>query len=79
MTISGVSAQPQLPNPAAAAASANAKSADGDFKARNPQSAATKDSDGDYKPIAAPIHAAATSSQTTQATLTSLAKGGQAA
>jgi hypothetical protein len=66
-------------SPAAAAVSSQgpavpARAADGDYKARNAQSAATKDSDSDYKPRTS--YAAAQSSSAVQAALSSLKAGG---
>jgi hypothetical protein len=69
-----VSAISSAPTPIAATASA--KAADGDFKTRNVQSSLVKDSDGDYKSLAAASSAAAQSSNAVQTSLTALKKGG---
>jgi hypothetical protein len=53
-----------------------ATAADGDYKARNALSAPAKDSDGDFKPVAAASSAAAQSSSAVQSALPSLKKGG---
>ena len=51
-----------------------ARTADGDYKSANVQSSQTRDSDGDFKPMAS--SAAAQSSAIVQASLTSLKTGG---
>ena len=69
--ISSASAAPvQTPAPVAA------RAADGDYIARGAQTSQTKDSDGDYKPLAAATSPAAQSSNATQSALSVLAKGG---
>ena len=53
---------------------ATARAADGDYKVRNAHTTQTKDSDGDYRPLAS--SAAAQSSSAVQAKLTTLKAGG---
>ena len=53
-----------------------ARAADGDDKVRSAQTSQVKDSDGDYKSLAAAKPATAQSSSAVQAALTSLKKGG---
>jgi hypothetical protein len=77
MSVSGVSSTPALANvqlqPTAAS---RAKSVDGDYKIANSKTAHAKDVDGDYKPISTTNSAAAVSSSSTLATLSSLKTGG---
>ena|SRR5208283_326613 len=74
MSVSGVSPTPTAPINVSSISVA--RSADGDYKARNALSAQVKDKDGDYKPIAATSSAAAQSSSAVQSSLPSLKKGG---
>ncbi len=62
--------------PANVSAASHATAADGDYKAQNALSAQAKDSDGDFKPIAAPGSAAAQSSSAVRSSLPSLKMGG---
>jgi hypothetical protein len=71
MSVSAIS-----PAPVNASSASLATAADGDYKARNALSAQAKDSDGDFKPIAAAGSAAAQSSSVVQSALPSLKKGG---
>jgi hypothetical protein len=71
MSVSAVS-----PAPVNVSSASLATAADGDYKARNTLSAPTKDSDGDFKPVAAASSAAAQSSSAVQSALPSLKKGG---
>ena len=59
---------------AGAPAAHTGRSADGDYKVRSAATSQTKDADGDYKPVA--NVAAATSTSSVMAAVTSLAKGG---
>jgi hypothetical protein len=52
------------------------RAADGDYLHRSSKTSQVKDSDGDYKPLAASSSAAATSSSGVQAALTLLKTGG---
>jgi hypothetical protein len=71
MSVSAVS-----PAPVNLGSASLATAADGDHKARNALSASAKDSDGDFKPVAAASSAAAQSSSAVQSALPSLKKGG---
>ena len=71
-----VSSIASTPAPVQTNAPVVARAADGDYKARSAQTSQTKDSDGDYKPLAAAQSPAAQSSSATQSALSVLAKGG---
>jgi hypothetical protein len=71
MSVSAIS-----PAPVNVSSVSLATAADGDYKTRNALSAKAKDSDGDFKPIAAASSAVAQSSNAVQSTLPSLKKGG---
>ena len=73
MSVAPVSSAP-VPTPPSIPAPTSARSPDGDYKAANVQSAQARDSDGDFKPLA--TSAAAQSSTSVQASLTSLKVGG---
>jgi hypothetical protein len=61
---------------ASAKTSVTGRAADGDYLHRSSKTSQVKDSDGDYKPLAASSSAAATSSSGVQAALTLLKTGG---
>jgi hypothetical protein len=77
MSVSAISSNPaaaprvSTPPPAAAA-----RATDGDYKVKNPKSSQVKDSDGDYKALAASGAAAAKSSASVQSALAILKVGG---
>ncbi len=75
MSISSVSSVPAAA-PSPLSASSHARAADGDYKAANVNSSRVKDTDGDYKPIAAASTAAARSSNAVQSSLSALKAGG---
>jgi hypothetical protein len=75
MSVAAVSSTPaHAPASSPTATAATARSADGDYKVRSAQTSQIKDADGDYKPLTS--SAAAQSSPSVQASVTSLKKGG---
>ena len=72
MSVSSVSSSP------APAPSTAARAADGDYLAKSSKTVVTKDSDGDYKPVAtqAATSPAAASSSSAQAALSNIKLGG---
>jgi len=60
----------------AAHAPSAARAADGDYKTANVRSSQTRDSDGDFKPLAKAVSAAAQSTSGVQSSLSSLKIGG---
>jgi hypothetical protein len=76
MSVPSISAASSLATAAAAPAPAAVRAADGDYKAANVRTNQTKDSDGDYKSLAASVSAAAQTSNKVQATLSSIKVGG---
>lgn len=73
MTVSAISGVPVV---AAAAQTAPARAADGDYVKPNAKTAQSQDNDGDYKPTTAASSPAASSSSGVQAALTLLKTGG---
>jgi hypothetical protein len=81
MTASPIStASTSTPSTPSAHLSASAalahRAVDGDYKVANAMTSHVKDSDGDYKPLAAAKSPAAQSNSAVQASLSSLVKGG---
>jgi hypothetical protein len=74
MSVASVSAASTSAAAAPPIARGRARAADGDYKSANVQTSQTRDSDGDFKPMA--NAAAAQSSAAVQASLTSLKVGG---
>ena len=74
MSVASVSAAPTAGAAAPPIAAGPARTADGDYKSASVQTSQTRDSDGDFKPMASA--AAAQSSAAVQASLTSLKTGG---
>jgi hypothetical protein len=73
MTVSSVNSTPAIQAQTPATTS---RATDGDYLARSAHTSQTKDSDGDYKPISTTNSAAATSSSSVLASLSTLTKGG---
>jgi len=70
-------ARSAAPSPATAAPTPSAaRAADGDYKKANMRSSQTRDSDGDFKPLAKAASAAAQSTSRVQSSLSSLKVGG---
>ena len=75
MSVAAVSSPPApAPTSPPTATVATARSGDGDYKTRSAHTSQIKDADGDYKPLTS--SAAAQSSPSVQATVTSLKMGG---